>query len=175
MTKIFQRLIVTILIVTAFSSLAAAQQVKAEPVPVKVQIVFSRYEGDRKTSSLPYTMLISANGDRVQIQANANVPIPSSNGSYTYTNVGTSIDCTVTTEAGGRYKVALNLRDNLPIAPKNTASNANSKPPDTLTFGNFNYQGSISMKEGETKQIISSADRATGEVVKVDVTLNLDK
>jgi hypothetical protein len=31
------------------------------------------------------------------------------------------------------------------------------------------------MKEGEIKQIISSADRTTGEVVKVDITQTLDK
>ena len=40
---------------------------------------------------------------------------------------------------------------------------------------NSSYQNGVTVKEGETKQIISAADRNTGEVVKVDVTLILDK
>ena len=174
MTKIFKHLMVTILVVMAFSSLVQAQQVQAEKIPLKLQIVFSRYEGDRKTSSLPYTMLVSANGDGIQVSANTRVPVASSTGTFTYTNIGTNIDCTVTTESG-RFKVRLKLYDNLPIAVKSSAANPNLKPSDAPSYGDFNYQGSISMKEGETKQIISSADRATGEVVKVDVTLTLDK
>ena len=172
MTTIFKNLVTALLVVMAFSSMATAQQVQAEKIPLKIQIVFSRYEGDRKTSSLPYAALVTANGDRINLQANANVPYTSSTGVISYTNIGTTIDCTVTTDSG-RFKVALSLHDNSPIVLK--ATPANAKLPDAAAYGNFNYTGSITMKEGETKQIISSSDRTTGEVVKVDVTLTLDK
>ena len=172
MTKLLKHLTMTVLVMVALSSLAQAQQVQAEKIPMKLQIVISKYEGDRKTSSLPYTALVTANGDRINLQANANVPYTSSTGVISYTNIGTTIDCTVTTDSG-RFKVALSLHDNSPIVLK--ATPANAKLPDAAAYGNFNYTGSITMKEGETKQIISSSDRTTGEVVKVDVTLTLDK
>src|SRR5215471_16678536 len=113
MTKLFIQLTIPIFVVMAFSSLAAAQPVlpspfssptsaqqgQAEKIPLKMQIVISKYQGDRKTSSLPYTLLVTANGDHASLAANSNVPIPSSTnagGTYSYTNVGTNIDCTVT-------------------------------------------------------------------------------
>jgi hypothetical protein len=36
------------------------------------------------------------------------------------------------------------------------------------------YVGTITIREGETKQLISVPDKATGEVEKVEVTLTLE-
>jgi len=174
MTKLLKHLALTILAVLASGVVAQAQQAQAEKVPVKLQIVFSKYEGERKTSSLPYTVFATANGDRVQINVGTNVPIVGSSGAVTYTNLGTNIDCTVTTESG-RYKVSVNLKDNYLVVPKPEAENANVRPADAQSYGQFSFSGSLTVKEGETKQIVSAADRASGEVVKVDITLTLDK
>ena len=176
MTKILKHLLLAIPVVILFSTMAQAQQEKGEKIPVKVQIVISKYDGDKKTSSLPYTMFVTANGDRAQINSGANVPITGSTGTVTYTNLGTSLDCTVTTE-GGRYKVTLSINDQFLVVPKPTAPapGVAPRPSDAQTFGRFSYQNGVNVKEGETKQIISAADRNTGEVVKVDVTLSLDK
>jgi hypothetical protein len=191
MTKLFRQLSLSILVVMAFSNLAtaqptlpspfgnpaSAQQGQAEKVPLKMQIVISKYQGDRKTSSLPYTLLVTANGDHASLAANANVPIPGSTNAgstYSYTNVGTNIDCTVTTDSG-RFKVALNLRENFPFTAQTALTSPNAKFADAPIFNSFSYTGSVSMKEGETKQIISSSDRTTGEVEKIDITLTLDK
>ena len=177
MTTFLKHLAIGVLVVLAFGSGAQAQpaQAQAEKIPVKLQILFSKYEGERKTSSLPYTVFASANGDRAQINVSTNVPIVGSSGAVTYTNLGTSIDATITTESG-RYKVVLSLKDNYMVVPKPEAENANVRPAaDSQSFGQFSYSGAITLKEGETKQVISAADRASGEVVKVDITLTLDK
>ena len=174
MTKLFKHLMLTTLIVLALGGVAHAQPVQAEKIPVKIQIVISKYDGDKKTSSLPYVLFATANGDRAQINVGSNVPLTNSSGVTTYTNIGTSFDCTVTTESG-RYKVSLNINDNFVVAPKPASAGASAKPPDAQIFGRFSYNGGVNMKEGETKQIISAADRGSGEVVKVDVTLTLDK
>jgi hypothetical protein len=178
MTKLLKHLTLSVLAVMALGGIALAQPPQAqaaEKIPVKLQIVFSKFEGERKTSSLPYTVFATANGDRAQINVSTNVPIVGSSGVVTYTNLGTNIDATVTTESG-RYKVTLNLKDNYLVVPKPEAANANVRPAaDSQSFGQFSYSGGITMKEGETKQVISAADRASGEVVKVDITLTLDK
>jgi hypothetical protein len=36
------------------------------------------------------------------------------------------------------------------------------------------YNSAVSIKDGETKQLISAPDKATGEVMKIDVTLTLE-
>ena len=38
----------------------------------------------------------------------------------------------------------------------------------------MNYISAVSMKDGETKQMISAPDKVTGEILKIDVTLTLD-
>jgi hypothetical protein len=174
MTILLKRLTLAVLAVMTMHGVSHAQQVQAEKIPVKLQVVISKYDGERKTSSLPYVAYATANGDRLQISVGTNVPIATSSGVYNYTNLGTLIDCTITTEAG-RYKVYMNLSDNYLVVPKPEPENANVRAADAQSYGKFSFQGGVTVKEGETKQIITAADRASGEVVKVDVTLTLDK
>jgi len=142
-------------------------QAQPEKIPVKLQFVISTYEGDRKVSSIPYTLLATANGGMATLLNGTNVPIPSGDGKYSYTNVGTTIVCTVTTE-GGNFKIAINFDEKSVVAAKPPVA------PASPTFHDINYVSTITIKEGETKQLISATDKATGEVVKVDVTLTLD-
>jgi len=174
MTKVMQRF-TTILLLMAVSSAALFAQgtAAAEKIPVKVQVILSRYNGDRKVSSLPYMMLVTANGDRVDIQNNLNVPM-SSGASTTYTNVGLSMYCSVTTEAG-RFKISLQLDDKSVVDAKPATAGTTPKPLDYPSFSNFSFKGVFAIKEGETKQVTTVADKVTGEVVKIDVTLSLDK
>jgi hypothetical protein len=105
-----------------------------------------------------------------------NVPLPlSGDGKISYTNIGTAITCTVTTEAGN-FKLAINFDDKYVIAAKPPAASTGTatKPPDSPTFHDVNYVSTITIKDGETKQLISAPDKTTGEVIKIDVTLTLD-
>ena len=38
----------------------------------------------------------------------------------------------------------------------------------------MSYTSAVSIKDGETKQLISAPDKVTGEILKIDVTLTLD-
>src|SRR5262245_43476290 len=76
-------------------------------IPLKVQIVVSRYDGDKKISSLPYVLSVNAN-DRMPsvLRMNAQVPLPQMTmpdlgpgpspfaAPITYKEIGTAIDCT---------------------------------------------------------------------------------
>ncbi len=46
-------------------------------IPVKVQLVLTRYQGDKKVGSLPYTLVVNANGPRAQLRMGSQVPVPS--------------------------------------------------------------------------------------------------
>jgi hypothetical protein len=161
----------------SFASAAQAQpQAQSDKIPVKLLVVISSFEGDKKVSSMPYTLLATANGSEVTFQSGSNVPIPSSNGGgASYTNIGTTLRCTVTTEAGS-FKVSINFSDKTVLSNKTPPTSANSpvRNPDYPTLHDVNYISAVSIKDGETKQLISAPDKVTGEIMRIDVTLTLD-
>jgi hypothetical protein len=176
MNKYFQPFMLAIPSVAIFANVAVAQpQAQPDKIPVKLQFVISTFDGDRKVSSIPYTFLATANGGSVTYLNGMNVPIQTGDGKITYTNIGININCTVTTETGN-FRIAINFDDKsvttakTPAAPTGTPT----KPPETPTFRDVNYVGTITVKDGETKQLISVPDKGTGEVIKVEVTLTLD-
>src|SRR5258708_22063830 len=91
-------------------------------IPVKVQLVLTRYQGDKKVGSLPYTLVVNANGPRAQLEMGSQVPVPSTTftpkeagsaplTSYQYRDVGISIDCTAATLDDGRFRIELSIDD----------------------------------------------------------------
>jgi hypothetical protein len=175
MNKSIGALVVAIPFALSCASVANAQpQAQSDKIPVKLLVVISTFEGDKKVSSMPYTLLATANGSEVSFQSGANVPIPASNGGgASYTNIGTTLRCTVTTESGS-FKVSINFSDKTVLSNKTPPTSATARYPDYPTYHDVNYISAVSMKDGETKQMISAPDKVTGEILKIDVTLTLD-
>lgn len=155
---------------------ALAQQKPSEPDKrpvVKVQVVLSRYEGDHKTSSLPFTMLATADGERVSFRTGSQIPIATAadNGktNFQYIDVGTNIDCGVKTAEDGRFNVVLNFQDR--SATDKVPVGGSVQP----VLRNLQYTSSVLLKDGETKQFVAASDKASGEMIKIDVTLNVEK
>src|SRR5262249_48347772 len=115
MKKSFQIFLLTVVFAWSVCGTGLAQQVTVKPPEpdrtlVKVQVVLSRYNGDRKISSLPYTMLATAatneRSQQVSVRTGAQVAVPSTPPpdpkqglpapNWQYLNVGTNIDCRVT-------------------------------------------------------------------------------
>jgi hypothetical protein len=166
------------------ASAALAQQTpEPEKGPVvKVQVVLSRYEqqptGERRTSSLPFTMLATSNGDKVSVRTGTQVPIQTQSAdkvvNFQYVDVGSSIDCTVKTAANGRFNVILMVQDRSALdKPETLGSGANVTTQPILR--NFTYTNSILLKDGESKQFVAASDKGSGDIVKVDVTINVEK
>jgi hypothetical protein len=146
--------------------------------PLKVQLVVARYAGDKKVSSLPYVLWVTAN-DRMATNLRMGVDVPvsttaSATGSFSYRNIGTSIDCSATTADSG-FNVVVTLSDSsiqfepaAGSAPKPNLANAPA-------FRTFTSKFSILLRDGQTAQYTSATDPLSGEVLKVDVTLNVLK
>src|SRR5260370_40073390 len=79
-----------------------SQRAEVRTTPVKVQIVFTEFEGDKKVKSLPYILYINApdapdwksSSSFVKLRVGSRVPIYTggNTGGMTYLHVGTSID-----------------------------------------------------------------------------------
>jgi hypothetical protein len=176
----------TIILISILGISALAQRPLGAPEPekllVKVQVVLSRYEGDRKTSSLPFTLLATANGDRAQVRAGGRFAVEQATvadnkpaTSFQYVDVGTNIDCGVKTAENGKFSVFLSINDSSVIDRQTPARAGGAGLPNLPTFRNFNYTNSILLKDGESKQFVAASDKVSGDVVKIDVTVNVEK
>jgi Flp pilus assembly secretin CpaC len=91
-------------------------------VPLRVQVVISKYKGEKKVTSLPYT-ISTAVGQVARMRIGADAPIqgtkatakPSPDGqtssspSISYRTVGTAIDCSPVASGDGRFRLNLTI------------------------------------------------------------------
>jgi hypothetical protein len=157
----------------------------AKPVaPLKIQVVISRYQGEKKISSLPYNLAMNA-GNRATLRMGTQVPVmmlatgqaegadaktmPQA-GPIQYKDVGTNLDCTSTALDDGRFLLAITVDDSSVYPDERTTG-----PKGNPSFRSFRASNSMVLKNGETGQFTTATDKVTGETVKVDVTLTVMK
>jgi hypothetical protein len=146
------------------------------PRLVRVQIVLLRYRGERKLSSLPYTVLASTDNRNVRVRMGVEVPVSVPPG-YQYKNVGTNIDCRVEERAQDLYQVRLDAENSSVYRRTEDASSGVSSEAsiaeDRPMFRTFKVSISPVLHDGQSVQGVASTDPVTGEVVKIDLTLNV--
>lgn len=142
------------------------------PVPLRVTVVISRYQKDKKISSLPYELGVTANGPRTTLRMGVDVPIAMGS-STTYRSVGTNIDC-VATSSGDRFQLNMTVADSsvhLDTPRQGGPAQADPVP----SFRTFNSSFSALLRDGQTTQYTSATDPVSGEVMKIDVRLDVLK
>ena len=164
---------------------AAPKPAAAAVTPVRISVVVSRFQGEKKLSSLPYTLSVNA-GSRGTLRMGAKVPVNMmmtanmpkdfpQGGPVQYQDVGTSIDCSVSAaQDDGRFRVEITIDDSSVYgdAPNPTD---NKPPPGNPSFRSFRASDSMVLRDGQTSQFTTATDKVSGEIVKVDVTLNVVK
>ena len=164
-----------------------------EVVPIDVEIVVVRYQGDKKVSSLPYALTVNAKdapeGFRplTQLRMGGRVPLPTmapalgpdgksllgitGGGPVQYEDIGTSIDARARPMGDGRFELTIMVEDSAVAMPQGADAQAASLP----VIRKFRSSNNLVLRDGQTRQFTAAADRITGEVVKVDVTLKVAK
>lgn len=158
-------------------------------VPLKVSLVLSRYQGEKKLSSVPYVLWVTANNpERTSLRMGNQVPVVTTlfgakegeraQTSYNYKDVGTNIDCTSSTAQDGYFKLNLTVTDSSVYFPDRTdptLSTAATSVVGTAAFRSFNSSFFILIRDGQTVQYTSATDQITGQVIKIDATVNVQK
>jgi hypothetical protein len=164
---------------------APAAKPEAAATPLKVTVLVSRFQGEKKLSSLPYTLSVNA-GSRATLRMGAKVPvmmITSANvpkdvpqvGPVQYQDVGTDIDCMVwTAQDDGRYRLEITISDTS-VYGDGPAATDNKPAPGNPSFRSFRATDSMLLRDGQTSQFTTATDKVSGEIVKVDVTLTVVK
>jgi hypothetical protein len=140
--------------------------------PLRVQVVFTEYDGEKKVSSLPYSFTVNADERRArpgsQIRNGARIPISTGKDQFTYLDIGTNIDCSATQQEDGRYKLQMTM-DRNSIAPDPSSGSTNP------VVRQFRADVNPVLKDGQTLESIVSTDPLNGHVYHVSVTVNVAK
>jgi hypothetical protein len=194
-------LIVTLFVVSAAS--VRAQETQPAPqtasrapaaalVPLKVTLVISRYQGDKKLSSLPYTLMLTANERQTtRLRLGTQVPVVSTVfaataagkeataplQSYNYKDVGTNIDCEASTAPDGAFKLSLTIADSSVYYPDRTETTVASAitAAGAPAIRSFSSTFNILLRDGQTSQYIAATDTVSGQTLRLDATVNVQK
>ena len=177
---------------------AAPEAVRPERAPerpergptatLRVQLVLARFQGERKLASLPYTLLVTANGNKARMRMGVETPVPvtqltpSESGSVTarttsfqYRNVGTNLDCGALDLGDGRYVLMLGVENSSTLAGSENRAAAGGDLAAVPFFRKFETTLDPVLRDGQSVQAVAATDPVTGEVVKIDVTMNVVK
>jgi hypothetical protein len=161
-------------------------------IPLKVDVVISRFQADKKVGSAPFTLWVNAGDPRarqnyVSIRMGMDVPVgtrsetrqPSNSSTTTtvqgpeYRGVGTQIDCMALLTDDNRFSVEIRVSDTSIYTGGD--ERAPLKLVDPLAFRSFTMNNTLTVRAGQTMEYSTATDRITGEVVKVEVTVNVVK
>lgn len=159
--------------------------------PVKATIVFTEYDGDKKTKSLPYTLYINAPDSAefkgwVKLRVGSRVPVYTGGdkGSMQYLDVGTNIDARAARTPESYFLVYLRLERSWvegdvlvpvqkpPEAPVPDAHAGSFREP---IVRQFTSELDLKLREGQTLESTMATDPISGKVMKVEVSLSAVK
>ena len=165
---------------------AAAKPGLTAMTPLKVVVLVSRFQGEKKLSSLPYTLSVNA-GSKANLRMGARVPVMMITakspvegvpmvGPIQYQDVGTNIDCGVSTvQDDGRFRLEIWIDDTSIYGDTPTGAGTNAPASGNPSFRSFKANDSMVLRDGQTSQFTTATDKVSGEIVKVEVTLTVVK
>jgi hypothetical protein len=150
-------------------------------IPIKVQLVFSEYDGDKKVSSMPYSFVAITEekfGRHYSTSLRTGVRIPIEVGAAdqkaTYMDVGSNIDCGIQSTDDNHYYVSLVFeRSALYSAEdKQLATHSANQLPLVRQFkANIN----TILRDGQTSESVVSTDPLNGHSLHVSTTVTAMK
>ncbi|HEX4542857.1 MAG TPA: hypothetical protein VH114_06795 [Candidatus Acidoferrum sp.] len=171
-----------------FQALRAQEKPKAEEhaksaTPIKVQIVFTEFDGDKKISSMPYSFMTISDekmGGNYSTSLRTGVRIPietdGKDQKTTYMDVGSNIDCGVRSEEDGRFRVFL-IFDRSALYPNKSAEGERlvAEPNGLPLVRQFRTSENLILRDGQTSENILSTDPLNGHTLRVSVTISAQK
>jgi hypothetical protein len=162
--------------------------VVVRPTPLKIQIVFTEFEGDKKVKSMPYTSVFAADPghqpDSIKLRIGSRVPLfAGKEGGVQYIDVGTNLDCTADRLEDGRFGLRLALERSwiqgdvpLPVdhSTEGQAGNSSGQFKEPV-IGQYKTQEYMIVRDGQTVESTVATDPLNGRVLKIELTLTVLK
>ena len=156
-------------------------------VTLKVTVSISRWEGEKRVANAPFVLTVvpsdgqrarvGSDGEYTTIQMGSDYPLPvpvlseARNNqpatTVSYRAIGTNVSAAARPVDDGRFDVMVSVQDTQVDKPQAGMTN-----PRFQTFKSTNR---LVMRDGQTTQYTVATDTVTGQVVKLDVTMNIMK
>lgn len=156
----------------------------AQPtIPVKVQVVFSEYDGEKKISSMPYSFTAITNEKvggyySASLRTGVRVPVEAGGAEQktSYMDVGSNIDCGLRTTDDDRYHLYM-IFERSALSPNSgpqTEKLQASRPDAPPLVRQFKASVNMILKDGQTSETVST-DPINGHSLHLSVTINVPK
>jgi hypothetical protein len=146
-------------------------------VPLKLEVVFSRYDGETKIGRLPFTMLLNSDDKPARLKMGLMVPLTVGRkdvpATIQFKDVVTGVRCRARPLSDERFALACQFDQDAVYSP-NGEDAAPDKAELAPAIRRFNSDTTLVLRDGQTAQH-SATDPLTGEVLEVDVTLHVMK
>ena len=153
---------------------------------VRVDLLLTEYDGQKKISSLPYTIYAKSSPSSPQqrlggppagtLRMGVRVPAPNGPGNFQYVDVGTNIDCRLGTLSDGAYDVSMSVNRSSLYAPSQGENEGEQIHAGGVAITrNFSTDFDLKLHDGETAEGSSATDPFNGHVLKISVTLHVIK
>lgn len=159
-----------------------AEQRPPAITPLRVQLVMSKQLGEKKISSLAYSVPCNAGERKAMLKLGVEVPVPvrkAETVEFQYRNVGANIECDARRVADGRFNVHIAFEHSSLYAPGEKTAVGELTPESRAVNAPFfrisMSQFSAMLRDGQTLQAVTGTDPVSGEVTAVDVTLTVLK
>ena len=144
-------------------------------VPLRVQVVFTRLLAEKKVSSYPYTLNVNAGDPRgsvvrmgIQVPLSVRVDV-NQPATVMFKDVGTNLDCNASYSTKGASGSTSRW------SKGSLAAGGWEAVSSTPVLRTFRSSSNLILRDGQTSRYVAATDPVTGEMLQVDVTLNVVK
>jgi hypothetical protein len=173
---------VTAVLLLASTTAPAADPPEAAEDPgtlLRLEVVMTRSKGDTMVARLPYSLPLHTNGEPGRVYGGIQLPIVVRHeGSNTvmFKNAGGSVRARAWALDDGRFKLGIETELG-GVYPTNgdTAAQEAEAGPSAPVLRSFSTMATLTLRDGESAVLSDNADPITGETVKTEVTLHVEK
>jgi hypothetical protein len=162
---------------------AATEARQPETTPLRISVTFTEFEGDKKVKSLPYTMVVVADGrpPKSILKMGSRVPVYAGKESgIQYLDVGSNLECQAARAKDNRFDIRLDLDRSwvegdvqVPV-DRGASSQPSGQFPEPIVR-QFRSALSLTLRDGQAVESTFATDPLSGKVFKVEVSLNVVK
>jgi hypothetical protein len=186
MLKYTRVLILAVTVLTFLGACSAKAQDKPNLndralTPLKAQIVFTEFEGDKKVKSLPYTMVFTAGlphreSETAKLRVGSRIPVlAGKDGQFQYVDIGTNLDCRAERLEDGRFGIKLSLERSWvqsemhlgPDQPANTTTAAAEFNQPVI--GGYRTDSYLIARDGQTVETTVATGPRNGKQLKIEL------
>ena len=164
-------------------------KVEVQTTPIKVQIVFTEFEADKKIKSLPYVMYMNAPDSSelragwVKFRIGSRLPIYVGKNEMQYMDVGTNVDARSAYTGDGHVLLQMILERSwvegevsVPVTKSDSSSSDSSGGhfQEPIVRG-FKSELDLKLREGQPVESNMATDPISGKVLKVEISFTVVK